>query len=482
MTARRRLVRNTVALATAEGVGRGLTLLTLLIVARLLGPARLGEVALAQAVALYLAQLGDGGLSMLTYRQIALTPERLPELVVNTTIVQAGLALIVAGAIALVSVIAPFPSGTSHLLLILTPYAAAQAFNLQYALQALERMRTLAAVKILTQAATAGATIWLVAATRDPVWVAVCLWGGQFGGDIAMMAILRRRYRFRVRLPARSSVVGLLRAGLPLLGSIALYNYIGVIDLVVLGALRTPGEVGEYTAPMRMVSAACALSTVPLYAVLAEMVRRYSTNLEAFASFMDRLIRLTTRLTLAATLLVVFEAEAIVRLLYGSEYSGSVALLRILVLIVPLWWYGACVENMLIAGGEQRAFFRGWAITAAVATVAFPVGIALFGPTGAAGAGVIVGVVRATSMTALVQRRLRVMPAVAAARELRYIVGPAVALGITVALASRRLFPDSSVAPIAVWLVALAASEAIAGLPTVRAVGGLGLRGGLKSP
>jgi len=91
---------------------RALGLVSMLIVARVLGPTALGQLAIAQAVVAYASVVGDAGLTTLTQRSMVREPIRAERLVATTTSIQLTLsALLVVAVLGASAVLGPIVAG-----------------------------------------------------------------------------------------------------------------------------------------------------------------------------------------------------------------------------------------------------------------------------------------------------------------------------------------------------------------------------------
>lgn len=456
-----RIARNIVALGLSEVATRGLTILTALVVARSLGPAAFGQVAVAQTLALYIAAFSDGGLTLLAYRRIVVDPKAMSQLVADTTVIQAAISLAMTVLLVVVALAAPFDARLTELLIVFAPYALTQGLSLMYALQSLEEMRAVAVVKTATQIATAVPTIALVLATHNPVWVAAGLVAGQFLGDVLFVARLRRHHGLRFLRPRLDRAPGMLREGAPLLGSFLLFNYAGTIDTLVLGLLKPTTDVGHYSAAARVTNMAVLLNQVVYGAVLPELVRRFHTGRDALRDFTDGLVALTLRATLAGSALVVVIAGPVVAALYGDAYRSGATVLAILAPGVALLWYAHLVGYALIAAERQREYLRAIASAAALATVVYPAATVAFGIDGMAAAVTLNALTQAVTFTYYSRTRLG-LPSTAVVRgELPYFVAPIALAGVGALVIDP--FPALSAAVL--WFGGVAAVEAVRGWP-----------------
>nr|WP_281373620.1 oligosaccharide flippase family protein [Haloechinothrix aidingensis] len=453
------------SLGTAEIIGRGLSFLALVVVARVLGPETFGRVAFAQVIVLYLTALGDGGITLWSQREIVRRPGELSRIVAQTLAAQVALAVAAMGTLAVIALVAPLPAGTSVLIVAAAPVALAQALSTVYALQALEWMRAAALVKVVTQAVAACAAVGVVLLTRQPVWVIMTMWMGQLAGAVLALAILVWRGGLRAELPSTAGVRATLAAGLPILGSLALIHYSQMMDTVVLGLLRSSYEVGIYAAAARLMLVAAVAALVITNASYPEMVRRHADGEGRLGEFSGRALALTLRASIAAALLTTVLAPGIIRLLYDAGYADSGAVLRILAWLFPALCFSSLAGQVLMAAGRRALLLRGVATGSAFATVAVPLGA-----MSAGGVGTAVGLVGAMVVQCLAFTWLARGPL---ATGWRARLGPELAFGgllCLLVLAALVASGGHVLAAAGALSLGLVAIEAGRGLPTVRTV------------
>ncbi len=462
-TTARRLSGYVLSLGTAEAVGRGLSFVAMIVVARVLGPESFGQLALAQVVVLYLAALGDGGLTLWTQREIVRRPDDLPRLIAQTLVAQMVLAMLAMGALAVIAFAAPLPEGTSILILAAAPTALAQAVSTVYALQSLEWMRSAALVKVITQLIAASSAVALVLLTHQPVWVIMTMWLGQLAGAGLAFGILARGGRLHVALPAVADVRTTLVAGLPILGSIALVHYSQMMDTVVLGFLRGSYDVGIYAAAARLMVVAGVLALVISNALYPEMVRRHAESDERLGEFSGRALALALRISIAVAALTAAVAPGIIDCRYDARFAESAAVLLILAFLFPVLCCNSLGTQVLMAAGLRKRLLAGVGIGAVFATVAIPVGAATFGVAGTAVALVGSMLVQCIAFTVLARGPLTTGWRSLLTKE----IGFGLLLCGAVFAAHAITSGESPLLLGATWLAAFAIIEALRGFPTV---------------
>jgi PST family polysaccharide transporter len=387
--AQRGLVRNFAALLVAEVVTRSSSIVSVALIARLVGAPAMGYLALAQALSAFAYMLGDGGITTLAQRQIAARHDSAASVATLATVGQVMLGTLAVAVFGTAALVLPLPPESSRLLIVLLPVVLAQAVSLVYVLQALERMRSVAAVKVVTQVTTAGLGLALVFFTRDVLWVAVATTVGIVAGDLLSAWILIRVHRLRPVPPSIERLGAMIAEGSPFLGITLLTQVLLQLDIIVLGFLRPAAEVGYYTGAYRLVLFVFTLSGLLSQAAFPQLVRRYVEDGARFQRLLRLLVRLAAHFTLPVTAMFIVESPSIIRAVFGPEFAPSSDIMRILALWIPLGFYNSVVAIGLIAGGQQRRYLgiaaAGAVITAGLLVVLVPA----YGGLGAAAAVVV---------------------------------------------------------------------------------------------
>ena len=453
-----RLVRGATLMFASEIAVRALTLVSMLVVARVLGPTALGQLAIAQAVVAYASVLGDAGLTTLTQRSMVREPIRAERLVATTTSIQLTLSALLVVAVLGASAVLPVDQTARHLVTVLSPLVVVQALNLFYVLQAREQFGALAVVRTLGQIAAASLSVVLVIFTRSNTWVAVAMWTGALLADMLCFGALRAG-SFRLRLPSWDVGKHLLRRGWPYL-AISLLSWVLLnFDVLVIGATRSSHEVGEYTAAYRIVLIVIGLVGLVGAVVFPELVRRFRDDLPAFSRFLTALVRQSTRVGYAMAALVLVAAPQIVLTLYGAEFRQSGFILAVLFLCVPLSYCNSLLGHGLLAAGRERGYLVNIVVTAAVSIVALLLLVPRFGAVSAAWVVLVGELVTLTLFTLLFARSLHVVPSRELVVQLPWLIVPLLSLWAFTAVWNRA--PLYVIVP--VWLVSVFIVELFGG-------------------
>ncbi|MEE2827946.1 MAG: polysaccharide biosynthesis C-terminal domain-containing protein [Myxococcota bacterium] len=183
-----------------------------------------------------------------------------------------------------------------------------------------------------------------------------------------------RSYALQMAVVAFFGAVLWERSELPFLKVSSDYEQIGLYTAAFAIAvlfLRVPGVLAQVVLP-----------------VVSEM-EGARAGPEVIGDTFARAARLLTLLVASPIVLLWVGAADVVHFLYGTEYAGSVVLLRILLLPLLLTGLGAAGSKTLVGGGQHHRLVR---ITANAAAVKLLLCLALVPELGALGAAVAVAV------------------------------------------------------------------------------------------
>lgn len=463
---RQRLVRNFIFLSSAAILTKVLTLITSLVVSRVLGPSSVGLLFIAQNFVVLGSLLTDLGLTVLTMRDIVGDPSALSKLVSVTTAVQAAAAFALTGLLVLVAVFSPLPAGAGRLILISLPLLVVLAGNLIYALQAREDMSRVAVARLVAVVINAAGSIALVQSTDSPSGPAIMPWVGFLAADGLILTWLWRRHRFRPTRVSLKECAVLARRSVPFVSNVVLYIIFVVIDTLSLAFFGTAYEVGIYSTVWYVCFSAGGVVLLVTDAAFPEMVRRWHLSASHLRHLTDELVALASRVTLAGTALAVAAAPELVRLGLGQRFTESATVLRVLIWIVPIGGTALIVSFGLLAAGQQRTLVRRRYATVGLAVVGCPLAAQFTGVIGVA--GVITGITLLEAILfVMAASRLGILdPFRPWLRQLDYLILPAIGPALI-----ETLVPDRAlVLTVAAWLAGTVVAETLRRFPTMRAL------------
>jgi O-antigen/teichoic acid export membrane protein len=390
MTVAQSVARNSLVQLAGRGVTMAVSLATLTLLSRYLGPYRFGQYQLVIAF-LTLVNVSDFGVATIAVRHLSTSGHDPDELMGNVLTIRTALAFISSAlAIALVYAIG-YPDEIKYSMALASLsfplMIATGAYNATFAANL--RMEFAALGNIAQAVVTLTGMLIAVHAHASLVGLLLAYDLGILANSIVCLHFARRfvRPRFRWDFAYGRSV---MREALPLGLAVLVITVYGRIDIVLLKAFTTSESVGYYGLAYRVVDLAFPLSFFFVGSVYP-LLSSYH-NMGEHAEFKRLYQRSHDVLSLVGMSIVtggILFAKPITEVIGGSQYGAAVTSLQVLSMAVALIWLSNLVDHGLIAVGKQGALLWiaciGLVVNVGVNLVLIP----LYGKEGAAAATVI---------------------------------------------------------------------------------------------
>jgi PST family polysaccharide transporter len=355
---RHKLAQNALSLYGVQIATYVVPLVTVPYLARVLGVAGWGLVAIAQGFGSYIGILGEYGFSLSATREVARHQGDRNKLANIFAGVLGAKVVLVAASFPLALLAGRWvPIFREHPALLWAGmfWALAQGFSVMWYFQGLERMRLVAALDISAKAlATAG--VFLLVRRPEDGWRVLALQGCGFLVSAAIgLSLAYRELPFR--LPSRAAVWEALRMGWSMFlfrSSVSLYT---AGNAFILGLFVSPEFVGYYAGAEKISRAFLGILN-PISQTLYPRLSNLASHAQDRAA---RLARISIGLMggAGATLgvLVFLLAPVIVHMALGAHFEPAVRVLRVLALLVPLVAIGNVLGiQWMLPLGMDRAF------------------------------------------------------------------------------------------------------------------------------
>jgi PST family polysaccharide transporter len=339
--ARHQVVRNAASLYWVQIATMLVPLATLPYVTRVVGGTAMGTIVFAQSLSGMLVLLLDFGFTQSVTREISLSredPGRMSGIlagVLGATGVLAVIALLPSAVVVMV-----VPSMHAHPQDAALAWLAAVAggFTPNWFFLGIETVRAVAIVQLVARIAGAILTFILVHRASD-AWIVLALSAGS-GAVGALYLIIRMSAMVPLRWPRRADVHRELERGWRLFISSAAISLYTTVNVFILGLFAPAAQVALYGLADRVVRTLTQLFGPVSAAVYPRLTHLLGTDKPGRARRLARAALTTLMLSsIAGGIVLAVLARPIVRLLFGPEYAGSAAILRVLCLIIPMIGY-----------------------------------------------------------------------------------------------------------------------------------------------
>jgi O-antigen/teichoic acid export membrane protein len=230
--------------------------------------------------------------------------------------------------------------------------------------QAFDEMKSVAAATFLTQLGFAACVLVFLNRPDQFILVPVFQTAGEAAATLFLLYCYFRRFGpLRLEFNLRDAWQ-MLRVSFPIGCSAALGTVLYNFDTVLLGFMKTPAEVGQYSAAYKFVNFFYAF--LALYGTnLFPTVSRCRFDPSLLRRISDQSLRYTLALTIPLAAGGMILAHPLMQAFFGPEFSGGAAALRILLWVIPVMAGRTVYRSTMLSHGLQNDYL--WiALTAAV--------------------------------------------------------------------------------------------------------------------
>lgn len=342
------LLRSFGALSVGEAMARVISLVAVVVAARVLDPGGFGVVILGVTLVNWFRLVVDGGTELLTMRDVSREPERFREIAEPVLALRLALSLVACGLfVGIAMLLAPSPSDRLTLALFalsLPPIA----LNPRWMVIGLQSSKAVAVGNIGSQAVLAVGVLALVNDAHDGEVVALLSALGELVYCACVIHAVARRVGLphpRVRLESWRST---LRASSPLLLNQAARAVMYSADLMIIAVVLTSSDLGLYGAAYRPVLFVSGI--IGLFA--ASFLASYSASAQSRDLF-RRATLAAVAISVPLAVVMSVTADPFVTLVFGDGYTRAAIPLAILAWSLPLLALSVPYSSALIAAERQ---------------------------------------------------------------------------------------------------------------------------------
>lgn len=354
-----RIAANFLAMSATSAIGLLVGVFISVYVRRALGPVAIGQISWNLAVLSYLSLIANPGLQTVGQREIAKHPAEAEPLTSLILTMQMLFSLVAYGLALAIAVLNLRGSQVSSLLVIQGISLFLAACNVQWVLQARERMVAPAVAGLVFNVLQFPALIVLVHSPDDVFLYVICSMFFSMPGIVYNFWYIRRRGLLRLN-QLQLTLAGAMKTlaeSWPLAlsqGAILIYYN---CDAIILGFTNGDEAVGLYTTAYKLMLVATVISTAMWNAYFPVLARVYGTPSQT-VRVSSEFIALLAWMGLPITALGWAFGRHVVSLMYGPEFHDSGLYFEWLCLNIALIFVNIGIGSPLVAWGLQKLHFK----------------------------------------------------------------------------------------------------------------------------
>ena len=361
-----RVAKNASILMATQLITWALSLLLVVFLPRYLGPAAVGQFAIAGSIWAIMGMLIGFGMDTLLMKEIARNPERTSQLVGTALILRVILFLLSAGVVAIYVRLMEYPPTTVHIIWIigLGIFITQLGLACLAALQGLEAMHYSSLAGIISKAFSTGLGITVVLMGYGVYTVGfVDVVSGLIGTSL-LFAFLRQYFKPQFHMQA-AQILTMCRASFPyLMSGLGLILY-GRIDVLLISSLLNTQETGWYGAASQLFGTLLFIPVVFTTAVFPVLTRTYTNAPDALPKILGKTFDLMLLVSVPIGLGIFVVAQQGVTLLLGSGFTQSGPILALMGIVLIFTYQNVLIGQFLISTDRQNA----WTLIMIVAAV-----------------------------------------------------------------------------------------------------------------
>jgi O-antigen/teichoic acid export membrane protein len=362
-----KVAKNASILMATQLITWALSLLLLIFLPRYLGPAAVGEFALAGSIWAIVGMLVGFGMDTLLVKEIARQPERTSQVVGTSLMLRAILFILSCGIVAVYVHLMAYPTTTVTIIWItgLSIFITQLGLTCMAALQGLEAMHYTSIAGIISKTVNTGLGLSVILLGYGIYAVGFVNVIAALVSTILLFTFLRRYYKPRLQFGLRPAMA-MARAGVPYLMSglgVILYNQ---IDVLIISALISTTEIGWYGAASQLFGTLLFIPVVFTTAVFPVITRTYANTPDALPKILRKTFDMMLMVSVPLGLGILVIAPQALLLLLGPAFEQSGTILALMGIVLIFTYQNVLIGQFLISVDRQNSWTLVMAIAAAI--------------------------------------------------------------------------------------------------------------------
>lgn len=351
-TLKQTILKNTFWLTVANVVGRGIRAILVIYAARVLGSEGYGVFSYALAFAAFFVSFSDIGINGLLNRNLSQDTDNKQKIIATSFFIKIALAMITYSLLLISSFFAPVESAKIIIpllgLAIFLDGLKEFGFSI---IRSFQKMEIEAGVTIFYQITSVIFGFIILIIWKNPVALAMAYIFGSLIGTVAIIGYLKKYFSNLKNNFDRSLVKKIIKDAWPF--AIATFGNLLLLytDTLFLGWLKAEADIGYYNAaakPLQILGLVPSLLAISLFPTITK-----KAVLNEAKPIIEKGFSLIMLFALPLAIGGFLIPELVINLMFGQEYSASIPIFRILILIPIYSFPGAIFGYALLAHNKQ---------------------------------------------------------------------------------------------------------------------------------
>lgn len=378
-------LRGFLLLAAGQVAGQMIGFAVLIVVAHRIGPAGLGVYQFATSILAYFSLVANLGLTTLAVRDVASGGRSAREVTGEVLILRLTLAVALFACLLLLAPLIAPSHQTRIVLDIVGVKLIVDALTFSWVLQARERLGILALATLGGQVVYGALTPLLVTSGFKGVesYTLLNMLGLTVTALLTAYVTLRLIGMPEMRRPARQVLIRFKRS-VPFAWSFVMIQIYYTSDFIILGYLRGPNSVGQYSIAYRLPQAVIAIAGLWVTALYPYIARRSTADRAILRQEIGRAASFALVIGFPLIAGTAILAHALLRSLFGGAFEPAATAFILLMANAAVIIVSVNFGNALLAIGDERRYAIGVSVGAVVNVGLNVLLIPSLGPAGAA--------------------------------------------------------------------------------------------------
>lgn len=365
------LVKNVFSLGIVQIANYVFPFITVPIVSRIIGPDKFGVLSFASSFVTYFTLLINFGFDLSATRAIAANrnnPEERSK-IFNQVVTAKTLLFAVSLTLFLIALFTvPQLAHEKEVAVFSFMLCFSWVITPNWLYQGMQELSRVAVFNLVTKVIFTVIILLIIRERSDYIWQPLAISIAQIVVGVYSFMYALRRYKITLTMSRLQPVLQLLWSERIIFFSMVVINLYTTTNVVLLGFLQNPTQVGYYSAGYRLIMIIQSLISIPLSQAMFPFIgSAFSQSREKGLNVVKQMFPVVTILTFSAALILWLLSPMIILVIYGNKFEPSIMVFRILAFVpMIVGWSNLFGVQTMINLKMDKVFFK---ITAAGAVM-----------------------------------------------------------------------------------------------------------------